>query len=92
MSVSSPFTRGTNSVVYTHDGNVTKVVIKITEEMKNMVLNIDTITIEEFIKRYDEIEAYIVSQCMGNKGNEQLRCLILKAKKRLLYEQSKKDK
>jgi len=92
LSVTCLFTRGSNSIVYTHNGDISKVVIKVTEEMKDMVLNIDKITVEDFIKRYDEIEAYIVSQCMGSRGNEKLRDLILNVKKRLLFEYSKMDK
>ncbi|KAL7720261.1 VWFA domain-containing protein [Entamoeba marina] len=92
LSVSCPFTRGINSFVYTHTEQERKLVIEVTEAVKNTVLGLDKMSVDEFIDNYKVIEGYIVSQNMGRSGNDELRNLLLNNKNRLLYEFGKKNK
>ncbi|KAL7713086.1 VWFA domain-containing protein [Entamoeba marina] len=90
LSVTCPFTRGINSTAYTHTQDERKLVIEITEAVKNAVFGLDKMNVDEFLDKYNMIEGYFVSQSMGRAGNEKLRDLILTNKKRLMYEYRKK--
>ncbi|KAL7716457.1 VWFA domain-containing protein [Entamoeba marina] len=92
LSVSCPFTRDVNSFVYTHTEQERKLVIEVTEAVKDTVLGLDKMSVDEFIANYNTIEGYIVSQNMGRSGNDELRNLLLNNKNRLLYEFGKKNK
>ena len=93
ISVTCPFTRGLNSRVYTYDKNEgKKLIINVTQEVKDTFLRIGEMNVDEFEKNYDTIELYLATQNMGRPLNKEYFDKVTETRKRLIFEHNKKEK
>jgi len=91
LSVTAPFTRNTNSKVYTYN-TITllqTLVLTVDEHSEELIKNLDNITLKDFEKYFQNIKMYVIAKNMGKTGNEELRKKILNVKKRLGEELAK---
>lgn len=91
LSVTCPFTRFSESKVFSRLGNgPLKEVMSYTAEDYKILDSLEEITLENFEAQYEKIEQLIIAQNMGKDGNPTLKNQLVSMKTRLVKELSKK--
>lgn len=86
LSVTCPFTRNNNSIVYwsTDNSELTKQVY--TKPDPTLINALETINIETFYEKYSHLESYIIAKNMGKSGDSVIKEKLIKLKKTLANE------
>lgn len=91
LSVTCPFTRYSESKVFSRLGNnPLKEVMSYTAEDYKILDSLEDITLENFEAQYEKIEQLIIAQNMGKDGNQPLKNQLVSMKTWLVKELSKK--
>jgi hypothetical protein len=91
LSVTCPFTRRSESKVFSKNGaQPLKTVMQYTKEDYNVLDSLEEISLDNFESSYSKIEQLIIAINMGKDGNPELKNQLVALKTRLVKELSKK--
>jgi len=86
LSVTCPFTRNNNAVVYTHTLLETKLVLQINAKDYALLDQIDSLSYDNFLENYDRIHTLLVASTMGKVGNQSYKDMLVRAKNKMTQE------
>ena len=91
-SVAAPFTRLAKTSLTVISDNRGMRSYLVTEETRNVLFNLDGLTLEIFKNKFEEIERALVTALMGLGGNKEIADGLIRAKNRLAKELAKSSK